>query len=86
MPCKKYNLRGKSACAVQPMLDDHQTLSDASIQMVDGQTIMKFAKLLQEDGEIEIVAGKNIMLFAHGGYLDLEYHGPQARMACELTL
>lgn len=85
---QKFNLGGKEIGSVE--LADRQTLTDASIQIAEGQTIMKFTKILDEDGEVEILAGagdmKNIMLFAHGSGVSLGYHGPDARMAFELTL
>mmetsp|Transcript_12618 Transcript_12618/g.22617 ORF Transcript_12618/g.22617 Transcript_12618/m.22617 type:complete len:239 (+) Transcript_12618:96-812(+) len=81
---QKYSLGGYYTGAAQPMSDDKQTLTNASIEVVDGQTIMKFTKLLQEDGEIEILAGRNTMLLAHGYGPNLGYH--QLRMAFHLTL
>ena len=53
---------------------------------MDGQTIMNFTKLLQEDGEIEILLCINITLFACGSRDGLGYHGPQVMMAFELDL
>mmetsp|Transcript_32922 Transcript_32922/g.62911 ORF Transcript_32922/g.62911 Transcript_32922/m.62911 type:complete len:197 (-) Transcript_32922:54-644(-) len=86
---QKFNLGGKAIGAIELM--EQQSLTNTSIQIVDGQTIMKFTKLLDEDGEIEIFAGppggmKNIMLFAHGSGLALGYHGPDAWVKFELTL
>jgi len=85
---QKFNLGGKEVGAIEPM--EQQSLSNTSIQIVDGQTIMKFTKLLDEDGEIEILAGsggmKNIMLFAHGSGLAWGYLGPDAWVQFELTL
>ena len=52
---------------VQPMSEDLQTLTDASVvEVTNGQTIMKFTKLLSETGEIDINAGDNIFLWANG--------------------
>lgn len=89
---QKYNLGGKNVASIEPMSSDHQTLIDASIEVDEyGQTIMKFTKLLVEDGEIEIVSSggreKNIFLFAHGsdGGDGLGYHGGD-RMTFDLTL
>lgn len=81
---QKYNLGGKIGWFVQPMQDDKQTLTEASIDIIDGQTIMKFTKLLVEANEIEIFAGNNIILYARGYGLSFGYH--QARMAFDLSL
>jgi hypothetical protein len=35
-----------------PMPGSAQTLTDASVEVVDGQTIMKFTKFLNETNEI----------------------------------
>mmetsp|Transcript_15266 Transcript_15266/g.33306 ORF Transcript_15266/g.33306 Transcript_15266/m.33306 type:complete len:343 (+) Transcript_15266:227-1255(+) len=83
---KKFYLGGKYMGAIQIMPTSRQTLSDASIQIVNGQTIMEFTKKLQEDGEIEILPGKNIMLFAYGSGVGFGYHGPGERMAFELDI
>ena len=59
---------------VQPMPSEQQTLVDASIETTtDGKTVMKFTKLLSEDGEIEIAMGSNI-LYARGWGTSLGYH------------
>lgn len=59
---------------VQPMPSEQQTLVDASIETTtDGKTVMKFTKLLSEDGEIEIAMGSNI-LYARGWGTGLGYH------------
>ena len=50
------------------MADDKQTLTDTSIEQEGGKTIMKFTKLLVEDGEIPILEeGENVFLHARGG-------------------
>ena len=68
------------------MPESQQTLTDTSIEVVDGQTIMKFTKLLVEEDEIEITTEDNIFLWAHGGSSDqLGYHGA-ARESFELNL
>ena len=81
---QKYNLFGKWGAAVQPMADDKQTLLDASIEVTGGQTILKFTKLLDESGEIEIYSGENVILYARGHGTSLGYHA--ARMAFNLNL
>ena len=59
----------------QPMAEERQTLIDASVvEVIDGQTIMKFTKLMKEPGEIEIGAGDNIFLWADGYSTTLGLH------------
>ena len=49
------------------MAPERQTLMDTSIRIVDGQTIMKFTKLLREEGELEIFRRwENNVLYARG--------------------
>jgi hypothetical protein len=62
----KYTMTAESNDGVQPMSNDLQTLTDASVEVNNGQTIMKFTKLMKEPGEIEIGAGDNIFLWANG--------------------
>lgn len=71
----KYYLGGKYNAAITPMEVEKQTLTDASVELVDDQTIMRFTKLLKEEGEIEIVAGDNTLLWAHGSSTFTTYHG-----------
>mmetsp|Transcript_2505 Transcript_2505/g.5312 ORF Transcript_2505/g.5312 Transcript_2505/m.5312 type:complete len:232 (-) Transcript_2505:106-801(-) len=82
---KKYDLKSKWPFgATRLMSDGKQTLTDASIEIVDGQTIMKFTKLMNEVNEIEILAGENIMLYARGSGPSLGYH--RERLPFDLTL
>lgn len=71
----KYILGGKYDGAILPMDESRQTLTDANIEIVDGQTIMTFTKMLKEEGEIEIFAGVNTFLWAHGSDTESTYHG-----------
>lgn len=71
----KYILGGKYDGAVLLMEDSKQTLADASIEVIDGQTIMTFTKMLQEEGEIEVLPGLNTFLWAHGSDTESTYHG-----------
>ena len=50
----------------EPQLMEQQTLIDASIEEVDGQTIMKFTKIMKEAGEIEIIPGSTFTLWGYG--------------------
>jgi hypothetical protein len=56
------------------MPESAQTLTDASIDVKDGQTIMKFTKIMKEAGEIEITPRENIFLGAYGSSDVLGYH------------
>lgn len=56
---QKYEMVSKLTSGVEPMPESQQTLQDASIEVSEGQTIMKFTKLMKEPGEIEILAGDN---------------------------
>ena len=82
----KYNLNGKSAAAVVQMPEHKQTLIDASLEVDnDGRTVMKFTKLMKEEGEIEIKAGEEIyLLYARGMNSNLGYHAE--RLSVKLTL
>lgn len=80
---QKYYLRAKWGNAAR--VSRAQTLTDTSIEIVDGQTIMKFTKAISEDGEKEITPGiDNTFLFAFG-YGGLSYHG-RNRMSFTLEL
>ncbi len=56
------------------MPESAQTLVDASVVVDDGQTIMKFTKVMKEVGEIEITSRENIFLWAYGSSDVLGYH------------
>ena len=60
--------------AIELMLDEEQTLINATIDVEDGKTVMKFTKVLQELGQIEIKYGLNNMLWAYGLSNTLGYH------------
>eukprot|EP00970_Alexandrium_tamarense_P005281 scaffold852_cov197-Alexandrium_tamarense.AAC.39 len=81
----KYYLGGKYDGAIQPMEEEKQTLKDANIELIDGQTVMSFTKILKEEGEIEILTGHNIFLWAHGIDAANPYHGSN-RNSFELNL
>ena len=81
---QKYYLRAKWGNAAR--LSRAQTLTDTSIEIVDGQTILKFTKFLSEgDLEVDIVPGEeNTFLLAYGDG-SLGYHG-RNRMSFSLEL
>ena len=60
------------------MPESDQTLIDASIEVNDGQTIMKFTKIMKESGEIEITPRGNIFLWAYGSSEVLGYHNERS--------
>jgi hypothetical protein len=67
----KYDLASGAVTLVD---DDRQTLNGTSIANEDGMVTMEFAKLLVEDGEIEIKEyGNNNFIHARGGF-ELGYH------------
>jgi hypothetical protein len=72
---QKYVLGGKANVDVQPMPQSQQTLTDATVEVVNGQTIMKFTKIMQESGEIPISpTANNNFMWAHGSGSSLGYH------------
>jgi hypothetical protein len=71
---QKYVLGGKDNSSVMPMAAHRQTLMDASVEFESGLTIMKFTKIMKEEGEVEIKSGENIFLYAQGMGVDVGYH------------
>ncbi|KAL7469425.1 hypothetical protein ACHAXS_011765 [Conticribra weissflogii] len=68
---------------VNVMDNSKQTLLHESIVVDDGRTIMKFAKFLEEEGEIPILQdGLNYFLHARGSSTTLGYHSD--RLSFEL--
>jgi len=68
----KYDLVGYQT----PQQSSKQTIRDASINEVDGKTVMTFTKLLVEEGEVTIkTEGNNHFLHAWGDGSELAYHG-----------
>ena len=83
----KYHLGGYGLSAIAPMENKRQkTLTDASISYdeADDVTVLKFTKILQEDGEVNIKPGKNTFLYAKGSSSNLSYH--QERGLFELDI
>ena len=88
----KFELGGYSIPAVQPLPPSEQTLIDASIENNETHTFLKFTKLLDEDGELNISATKeNIAIFGVGRNIELlsihDYNGafPITLSACSNT-
>jgi hypothetical protein len=81
---QKYVLSDRTPGGVAPMPEEQQTLIDASIEQVDGSTILRFTKILVEEGEIPIVIGENMLLGAYGLSNTLSAH--KARESIILNL
>ncbi len=61
---------------VEIMPPDEQTLTDASVETIDGKTVMTFTKPMVEPNQIPVTAGVNNMLWANGGdSTTIGYHG-----------
>jgi len=61
---------------IEIMPTDEQTLTDASVEVVNGQTVMKFTKPMVEPDQIAVTIGENKMLWANGGdSTTIGYHG-----------
>ncbi|KAL7426856.1 hypothetical protein ACHAXM_000618 [Skeletonema potamos] len=84
---KKYNLGGRWMGGVTPMDDSQQTLIDASIRVYRGPiTVLKFTKIMKEQGEIEIMPGDNTFLYAQGQSYYLGQHAGDSRGSFQLNL
>ena len=85
---QKYSLGDYSAEAITPLPESQQTLTDASIITVGTangpKTVMKFTKLLKEQGEIDVSTRGNYFIWAHGSDETFGYHA--ARGVLELNL
>ena len=70
----KYIMSSEEESGV--VLMSAQTLSDASFEQVNGQTILRYTKLLSESNEIAIDPdNSNTFIFAAGGSNTFEDHG-----------
>ncbi len=67
------------------MPESKQTLMDASVEVIDRQTIMKFTKTMKETGQIEITSGENKFLWAHGSSDVLRYHRSRSQFDLNLS-
>lgn len=82
---QKYVMEGKTDSLVQPMPEAKQTLSDASVSVIDGQTIMKFTKIMEEEGEVHIKPGDNHFLWAYGYGFNLGLHAARGSIVQNLS-
>jgi hypothetical protein len=72
---QKYDLNERAVSGIVPMVDERQTLIDASITQTSDSTTLKFTKILVEDGEIPIEKdAKNTFLSAWGTSNILGFH------------
>jgi hypothetical protein len=77
----KYDL----TTTATPMDGARQTLTGTSIAVVDGLVIMRFEKLLVEDGEVPILEDAvNRFIHARGPPGALGYHGPEGRISFDV--
>jgi len=80
----KYTLGAYSLAGVTRMPEGQQTLTNATVQQVDGKTILTFIKPLVEENEHSISSTEsNTLLYAVGASNDLGYHA--ARGSFDLT-
>jgi hypothetical protein len=67
------------------MPDSAQTLTDASVEVINGKTVMKFTKIMKETGEIQITTGQNIFLWAYGSSDILGFHAARSSFEFDLS-
>lgn len=82
---EKYYLKKRNSSKIFRLPDEAQTLSDTSVSINDGETVMRFTKLLNEPNDIPIT-NDLFFLFAHGQDENLGYHGPNSRGRFQLNL
>ncbi|KAL7560042.1 hypothetical protein ACA910_000081 [Epithemia clementina (nom. ined.)] len=71
----KYNLNAREVSGVVQMPAERQTLINATITQGGGKTVLRFTKILFEEGEHPIFADRpNTFLFAHGSSNTLGFH------------
>lgn len=80
----KYSLGDRFLSSVVPMPEERQTLIETSIEQQSGSTILRFTKILVEEGEIPIVIGDNSFMAAYGFSSALSQH--KAREPFSLNL
>lgn len=71
--------------AIQLMPPEEQTLTDATVEYKDGQTVMKFTKIMKEPNQIEIGMGNNAMLGAYGSFPIIGYHTKKLSFSIDLS-
>jgi len=63
---QKYSLSAYENAGVLPMPEEQQTLIETAIFQEDGNTSMRFTKILNETGEVPIAIGTNTFIGAFG--------------------
>lgn len=82
----KYYLGGESVSGVQPMESTQQTLTNASIEQSNGQTVLTFTKLLSEPNELDLSAiDSNVFIYALGSSNTLALHQQDGAFSTALT-
>ena len=83
---RKYDLNGKSIDTVVEMPANKQTLIEPSLEVdAEERTVLRFTKIMKEEGEIEIKQGGEIyLLYALGTSQELGYHAE--RKSLKVTL
>ena len=83
---RKYDLNGKSIDTVVEMPANKQTLIEPSLEVdAEDRTVLRFAKIMKEEDEIEIKQGGEIyLLYALGTSQELGYHAE--RQSLKVTL
>jgi len=71
--------------AIQLMPIEEQTLTDATVEFKDGQTVMKFTKIMKEPNQLEITMGSNTMLGAYGSSPTIGMHVRKLVFAINLS-
>lgn len=86
---QKYRLAGTDLDGIQPLLPEHQTLLDTSLEQTENRTVMRFTKLLSESAELAELpihpTSQNTFLFAVGGSNELGLHESRGVVVLDLT-
>ena len=82
---KKYSMSSYENSGVVPMPENQQTLIETSIVHEDGNTTMKFTKILNETGEVPIEIGANTFIAAFGFGTILSYHDKRDSFGIDLV-
>jgi len=82
---EKVTIGGYDGGSIERMPDSKQTLLDASITQENGMTIMRFSKLLVEEGELPLNVGAlNNFIWAIGTGNGLSYHAVRSSFTASL--
>jgi len=82
---EKVTIGGYDGGSIARMPDSKQTLLDASITQENGMTVMRFSKLLVEEGELPLNVGAvNNFIWAIGTGNGLSYHAVRSSFTASL--